>query len=182
MRLTVMTIAVLLAVTAGWHSAWAATAADITLLKTYFQGLGEVQYDSYAPLSSPDQPVGGAVIAAGGSGTLHIARIENGRATELMSVPLPEIGRRPPFTFLLTGMHLMVYPTREWTDADGLAHQRGDMQIFSLVGPAGHCRPRICCPSPRGTSSTASACCRSSTTTAGCASTRKQTSTSCSSI
>jgi hypothetical protein len=77
--------------------------------------------------------VGGAIIPAGEGGTLHIARVQDGRVGELLSVALPQLNRKPPFTFLLTGMHLMVYPTREWTDAGGRSHQRGDLQIYDLV-------------------------------------------------
>lgn len=133
MRITTIAVAALVAGIATLQVAWGATADDITRLKDYFQGLGEVYCDSYAPLSSPDQPVGGAVIATGETGTLHIARIENGQPTELLSIPVPELDRRPPFTFLLTGLHLMVYPTRSWTDADGQSHRRGDMRIYDLV-------------------------------------------------
>lgn len=133
MRLTGIAVAAIAAAAVTVQAAGAATEADVARLKEYFLGLGDIHYELYAPLSSPDQPVGGAVISNGESGTLHVARVEGGRVGELLSVSLPELNRKPPFTFLLTGMHLMVYPTREWADADGRTHRRGDLQIYDLV-------------------------------------------------
>jgi len=129
-RILIATAAILAALV---QCAWSATENDIARLREYFEGLGTVHYDSYAPLSSPDLPVGGAVIASGESGTLHIARIADGRINELLTVALPQLERRPPFTFLLTGRHLMVYPVSDWQDPFGHKHKRGDMRIYDLM-------------------------------------------------
>ncbi|MBN2081367.1 hypothetical protein JW859_04075 [bacterium] len=113
--------------------AQAASEQDIARLKEYFSGQGPVHYELYAPLSSVDQPVGGAVFSEGTGGRLEIARVQNGNVESLLTQSLPEINTKPPFTFLLTGAHLLTYITRDWMDLTGQSHRRGDLKIYDLI-------------------------------------------------
>jgi len=113
-------------------SAQAISAKNEAKLAEYFAGKGNIHYALYAPLGGPD--VGGAVIDNGdGTGRLIIARVDKGGIIEMLTESLSELASKPPFTFLLTGHHALVYPTREWVSADGIVHQRGDLAIYDIT-------------------------------------------------
>jgi hypothetical protein len=134
-----------LALAAGaWRPAAAMSLDNQTRLKAYFPTLGKVTYDLYAPLGGPE--VAAALLDDGGgpsSGTLHVVRVApDGKIETLLTKPLTNAGlsHRQPFTFLLTGKHLLTYPTVLEKDASGRAHERGDLSVYDLLADGG---PRL---------------------------------------
>jgi hypothetical protein len=113
-----------------------------TRLKAYFPTLGKVKYDLYAPLGGPE--VAAALIdGAGGTDTLYVVKADDGgKFNTILTKPLTTSGltKRQPFTFLLTGKHLLTYPTVRETDAMGRAHERGDLSVYDLTAEGG---PRL---------------------------------------
>lgn len=114
------------------NSAQAISVKNEARLMEHFTGLGQVHYSLFAPLGGPE--VGGAVIDDGdGTGRLVIARVEKDAILELLTEGLSELSDKPPFTFLFTGHHALVYPTRSWTDTRGVKHRRGDLVIYDIT-------------------------------------------------
>jgi len=114
------------------NSAQAISVKNEARLTEYFNGLGQVHYSLFSPLGGPE--VGGAVIDDGdGTGRLVIARVEKDTIHELLTEDLSELSNKPPFTFLFTGHHALVYPTRSWTDTRSVEHRRGDLMIYDIT-------------------------------------------------
>ena len=127
---------ILAAVIAGLTVLWSGSAQAISVenrerLEKHFADLGTIHYELYAPLGGTE--VGGVILDDGdGSGTLHIARVDNKKVTDLITESVPDLEGRPPFTFLLTGFHVLTYITRDWTDEAGRPHRRGDLKVYDI--------------------------------------------------
>lgn len=111
--------------------AWAASEENRAKLAKHFASLGTVHYELFAPLGGAE--AGGAVIGDDTHAQLFIARVSEGRVEELICESVESADGKPPFTFLLIGAHALVYPTREWTDADGKAHRTGDLTVYDII-------------------------------------------------
>jgi len=140
-RKVALAVCLVLAVSGG--PAWAMSEANQKLLKEHYDGLGEVRYALFAPLGGPEigaAVIGGTVLPGGGvqGAQLWVMRVEKGGTlTTLLNEPLSTFTKRAPFTFLLTGRHLLTYPTAEWVDGRGLSHRRGDLTIRNLEAEGG---------------------------------------------
>jgi len=98
-------------------------------LAKHFAELGPVKHELYAPLGGPE--VGAAVIE-GTSPRMEVVLVNGKEFKTLLTLGVPAVTEQSPFTFLLTGMHLLTYPTVDWTDSAGPVHHRGDLAIYDL--------------------------------------------------
>ena len=108
------------------------------LLEEHFKSRGQVEYQLYTPLGGPE--IGGAVLkssAESGQTETLVCRVDKGSIQTVYTQMMRHHGARPPFTFLMTGQHMLTYPTTEWTDERGRRHQRGDLQIYDLAAEGG---------------------------------------------
>ncbi|MCC7477997.1 hypothetical protein IT575_06010 [bacterium] len=126
-------------VAAGLRPAYAISQVNRENLEKYFRSKGEVSYELYAPFGGPE--VGIAVYESGGTARMEVAQLlgknGKGKATTLLSETLMGPPARPPFTFLLSGAHLLTYTTKPFTDAYGSPGVIGDMVIRDLTGKEG---------------------------------------------
>jgi hypothetical protein len=110
----------------------AATQAGREQLGKHFAGLGKVEYELYAPLGGPE--MGAAVIRDGSGIEMRVVELKNGTPTSRLSKRMDEYNGKRPFTFLLTGMQFLSYPTKTWTSPDGKRHDIGDLTIYDMRG------------------------------------------------
>jgi hypothetical protein len=139
MRNTIMLLIVLAATVVQLAPAAAITADNRERLEEHFAELGEVAFESYAPLGGPE--VGCAVVSSGSgaSHTLVVAVIEKGKITELLAKPVADLDGKP-YTLLNSGRHVMLYITRPWMSPDGDPRRLGTLQIYELLTTGG---PRL---------------------------------------
>lgn len=110
----------------------AASQASRDTLDKHFAGLGKVEYVLYAPLGGPE--MGAAVIRNGSILEMRVVELKNGTPTIRLSKHMDEYNGKRPFTFLLTGMQFLSYPTKSWTDSKGKRHDIGDLTIYDMRG------------------------------------------------
>lgn len=105
-----------------------------SLLAKHFTELGTVKHELYAPLGGPEL---GAAVIDSGSPRLEVVEVAGREFKTLLTLGVPASSSRAPFTFLMTGQHLLTYPAIDWTDEQGLAHRRGDLTIYDLAAEGG---------------------------------------------
>jgi hypothetical protein len=100
-------------------------------LAKHFTEQGTVVFDLYTPLGGPE--IGAAVIDSSAP-RLEVVEVKGrGDFRTLLTLSMPQGLKRQPYTFLLTGQHLLTYPTVEWQDDHGVAHRRGDLTVYDLI-------------------------------------------------
>ena len=112
--------------------AQAASEASRERLDDHFASLGKVEYKLYTPLGGPE--MGAAVIRGAGGLEMRVVELKNGQPTNRLNIRMDEYTGKRPFTFLLTGMQFLSYPTHTWVDSKGKAHDVGDLTIYDMRG------------------------------------------------
>ncbi len=139
LRLAICACAGLLVAAGALRPAHAISQDNQENLQKYFRSKGEVSYELYTPFGGPE--IGIAVYQDGNTARMEAAQLlgknGKGKATTLLSETLMLPPARPPFTFLLSGAHLLTYNTKPFTDAYGSPGVIGDLVIRDLTGKDG---------------------------------------------
>lgn len=125
-------------------TAGATTTENQAALHKYFAAKGEIQIETYPPISGPE--IGVAVLApkpaaegaTPGTSQLVVARVAGrGNPQEVLAEALPAANGNPQFALMMNGKHLMTYGTSAWTDPAGISRARGDLRIRDLEAEGG---------------------------------------------